>query len=139
MVVSVLLHNNGAALLVGLIVGAALFVMAFARGGGMVEANRLDRQSLGLAAPPRYDPASAVGTALAASAIASTAMVNAHYPASFRVFFTFCFYAGIAIAWIVSVRSRTWKSALPAATPRDGVTGLNGSGSIAKPGQDKSE
>jgi hypothetical protein len=88
-------------LIVGLIGGAGFVLVGMARGGGLPEAGFAfggDRR--------RGDPNASIGTALAAAGIASAAVANMHFPASFRIFYGVCIAAGILIATFLAWRHR---------------------------------
>jgi hypothetical protein len=92
----------------GVLVGAVMFMLGASKGG---------MRPIGLAAPhlmpkgPKQanDPNSSVGSALAASGIASSVFTNMHYPNAFRIFYTFCIVAGIVIALIMAWRGRNFQ------------------------------
>jgi hypothetical protein len=104
--VSDLTAHFAIALIVGVLVGAGMFLLSMSHGGGL--------RPIGMAAPhlmkdiPKRppDPNANIGCALAAAGIASSVVTNMHYPLPFRDFYGACIVIGIGIALVIAFRSR---------------------------------
>lgn len=101
-----ILRQNALGLGIGVLAGAAFFLLALARGGGLMQARLPQFRKPGDPPRPPADPDAGIGIALAAAGIATGAVANIHYPYGFRVFYAFCVGAGAGLAVFLAWRNR---------------------------------
>jgi hypothetical protein len=85
---------------IGIVVGAVMFLLGMAAGGGLGNARAFDRKP--------QDVGARIGVALAAMSIAVEGLrADGPYPAKFRLFCAICQGLGALIALVLAVRYRS--------------------------------
>ncbi len=93
------LHLFALAMAVGIAVGAVMFLLGMAAGGGLGNARQYGQKPA--------DVGARIGVALAAMGVAVEGLRADHYyPPTFRLFCAFCQGLGALIAIVLAIRSR---------------------------------
>ena len=94
-------HQNGLALIVGIVFGACFLLRGMAAGGNLGNARQFEKKPA--------DVNARIGTCLAAAGIASASLGSDQFPISFRIFYGVCL--GLALVGAVILAWRTQSAA----------------------------